>query len=376
MKQENIAWVDLLRVVACFLVVLAHSCDPFVARFDSNYNDFFAGSLWGSMLRPCVPLFVMISGVLLLPVKMDMGAFYRKRLSRIIIPLFIWSVVTPLLFSLYLNTVGAATMSPNIELESHTWAAALNKIITFPINFNYDIIPLWYLYMLVGIYLILPIISAWLTQAPKKDIQRFLWIWVFTTALPYIQMAAPLVGYTGNYGNMGILGVCDWNPYGTFYYFSGFLGYMVLAYYLIKFPLNWSWKKTLSVALPLWALGYAITSLGFLMTQKYFPGNYAELEIVWYFSGINVLMMTFSMFIIAQKIPVRQSAFLSKLASLTFGIYLCHFLIVLISYDLIYPYIQVAPVLQIPMVAILAFSLSAILVWILSKLPIRKYIIG
>lgn len=34
-KRENIGWIDLLRVTACFLVVFAHCCDPFVARFDT-----------------------------------------------------------------------------------------------------------------------------------------------------------------------------------------------------------------------------------------------------------------------------------------------------------------------------------------------------
>ena len=33
-RKETIGWIDLLRVIACFLVVFAHCCDPFVARFD------------------------------------------------------------------------------------------------------------------------------------------------------------------------------------------------------------------------------------------------------------------------------------------------------------------------------------------------------
>ncbi|MEG1634273.1 MAG: acyltransferase family protein, partial [Rikenellaceae bacterium] len=233
-----------------------------------------------------------------------------------------------------------------------------------------------YLYMLIGIYLILPIISAWIAQAPKKDIQRVIWIWVLTTTLPYLQMVAPLLGYNGNYGNMGILGVCDWNPYGTFYYFSGFLGYVILANYLVRFPLNWSWRKTLSIAIPLWAMGYLITSLGFILTQKYYPGNFAQLEIIWLFTGINVLMMTFPFFIIIQKISFKPSKFLSKLASLTFGVYLCHFLIVQICYDIVYPYIDIAPWLQLPLIAIFAFTVSSVIIWILSRLPKSKYLIG
>ena len=34
--RERIGWIDLLRVIACFLVVFSHSCDPFVAVFDSD----------------------------------------------------------------------------------------------------------------------------------------------------------------------------------------------------------------------------------------------------------------------------------------------------------------------------------------------------
>lgn len=44
-----------------------------------------------------------------------------------------------------------------------------------------------------------------------------------------------------------------------------------------------------------------ITSVGYIITQKYYPGNYAYLEIVWYFAGINVFMMTFPVFVIVQK---------------------------------------------------------------------------
>lgn len=66
----HIAWVDFLRILACFLVVLAHCCDPFVGSFDGSF-DFKSGVFIGSLVRPCVPLFAMISGVLLFPVTME-----------------------------------------------------------------------------------------------------------------------------------------------------------------------------------------------------------------------------------------------------------------------------------------------------------------
>lgn len=49
-SSEHIVWVDLLRVLACFLVVVAHSCDPFVARFDTNHSEFLTGAFIGSLV--------------------------------------------------------------------------------------------------------------------------------------------------------------------------------------------------------------------------------------------------------------------------------------------------------------------------------------
>jgi hypothetical protein len=226
--------------------------------------------------------------------------------------------------------------------------------------------------MLVGLYLFMPIISAWLVQAKKRDIQWFLRIWIISMCLPYVQMVAPYLGYTGNFGNMGLLGICDWNAYGMFYYFSGFLGYIVLAYYLVQFPLNWSWSRTLSIAIPLFLIGYAITAGGFILTQEYHPGSYANLEIIWYFSGINVFLMTFSVFIIMQKVKIKPSPFLKKAAGLTFGIYLCHFIFVQLGYDIIYPNIPAPAFIKILLIAVFSFGISLFITWLMSLNKITR----
>lgn len=362
----QIGWVDFLRILACFLVVLAHCCDPFVGSFDGSTN-FKAAVCIGSLVRPCVPLFAMISGVLLFPVTMEMGAFYAKRLKRVLIPLIIWSLLLPLFYFGYF-AVGVQTLNPNIVSDAYTWSATIDKLYTFFFNFNYDTTPLWYVYMLIGLYLFMPIVSGWLTQAKRKDIKIFLGIWIFSMTLPYIQMLAPALGYEGNYENMGILGVCDWNPYGMFYNFSGFMGYMVLAHYLTKYPLTWSWKKSLAITVPLFLIGFSITFFGFLETQKYFPGQYSKLEILWYFSGINVFLMTFAIFVNISRLRIQPSLWLSKLAALTFGIYLCHFFFVQCAFDFV-NFIGLgscSTIVKIPLMACVATVVSGTLVWLLS----------
>ena len=209
-RRENIVWIDALRVLACFLVVFAHCCDPFVAYFDSNYPAFLQGCAIGSMVRCCVPLFVMMTGVLVVPNDMSMGDFYRKRVGRLAVPLLFWSLLTPLLYFVYINYIHQSG-SMSLDLASFSAEATINKLYTFIFNFNYDTTPFWYLYMLVGLYLIMPVLNAWLKSAERKEVKLFLKVWGVSLLLPMANIVAPLLGYTGNYGNMGLWGVCDWN---------------------------------------------------------------------------------------------------------------------------------------------------------------------
>ena len=268
-----------------------------------------------------------------------------------------------------------ATANPAVDVANHTWSATLPKLWTFVFNFTFDTTPLWYLYMLVGLYLIMPVLSSWLERAEKRDIRTFLTAWGITLLLPYVQLLAPLAGYVGNYGNMGIYGVCDWNVFGMFYYVSGFIGYMVLAYYLTEYPLQWSWRKMLAVTIPMFAVGYLATAFGYVFIQKYFPANYAYLEIVWYFTGVNVFMMTFPVFVIVRRLDVRPRKWLSRLAGATFGIYLCHFIFVEIAYD-VFDFASLPYVVRIVCMAVAAFGVSYAVVRLLSLSRITRRLVA
>lgn len=375
-ERENIGWIDGMRVLACFLVVFSHSCDAFVAQFNNDYGTFLQGCALGSLVRPCVPLFVMMSGVLLLPVRGTMNEFYSKRLKRLAVPLVFWSLALPLAFYLYLN-FAVSSNSPFIDMSSFTWEMTLRKMYTFIFNFNYDTTPLWYLYMLIGLYFIMPVLSAWLEKATQKEIKTFLYLWGASLFLPYVKILAPFAGYLGVFGNMNILGECDWNAYGTFYYVSGFVGYLVLAYYLVKYPLQCSWAKIAAVCLPMFLVGYAITFGGYVTMQEFFPGNYAYLEIVWLFGGINVFMMTFAVFVVVRKIDFASSPMLSKMASMTFGIYLCHFVIIQMGYDLYEVLLPGVPaVVKIVCNAVTVFAVSYLIVRLLSMNAVTRRLVA
>lgn len=366
--KSEITWVAVLRIMACLLVVLAHCCDPFVSS--DSVEGFNAGAMWGTITRPSVPLFIMISGVLLIPTPLRIGEFYTKRLKRIVTPFIFWSILSPVIF--YIFTHSIETTAPTIIAENHTLGAMIRDLYIWILNFSYSTIPYWYIYMMLGVYLVIPIVSAWVKEATQRELQLILGIWLFTTFVPYIEIAAPLVGYSGNYGSMGIFGVCSWNTFSMFHYVSGFIGYAILAFYLNKYPITASLKRTFTLCAAVWATGYAITLWGFHFTRDNFPENFNMLEIIWSFTSINVLMMTAPIFIIARAVTVQPRKWISTLSQCSYGIFLAHFVIVHIVYELVFNNVAISPVAQIALIAIVSFAITAVVVYTLRLIPIFR----
>lgn len=353
---KRIVWADLLRFVAIMMVICIHCTDPFnvspEARSNPEYN--LWGSIYGAFLRPCVPLFVMLTGMLLLPIQQDMGQFYKKRMMRVIVPFLIWS----LLYNLFPLLTGIMGWDSSIltkmfayagENPSQSWESSLHNIYMIPFNFNIYTIPLWYIYILIGLYLFIPFFSAWLKQATDKQMKVFLFIWGITLFLPYCNE------YISNY----ILGTCAWNNFGTLYYFAGFNGYLLLGYYL-NVNNKLTIGKTIILSVILFVIGYVITYIGFRdMTSK---SNISEeqMELFFLYCTPNVLLMTVAVFILVQKTQIRSPFITSMLSNITkcgLGIYMIHYFIVGIGY-LIIEKINLPIAFQIPTTGILVFILS------------------
>ena len=86
-------WVDVLRLVALLMVIVSHSVDIYNATPQADQSASFWGSFLGSSVRACVPLFAMMTGLLLLPSTENPSTIYRKRIPRVAIPALLWSVV-------------------------------------------------------------------------------------------------------------------------------------------------------------------------------------------------------------------------------------------------------------------------------------------
>lgn len=335
MAQQRIVYLDVIRVLSCIMIVLMHS-----PHRDIGTPGYIQAPLY-YITASGLCLFFMVSGALLLPVKTDTFTFLKRRLGKVIGPLFFWT-----LFYIAINLL----------TEENTWNETLHSIISIPFTRQGHGV-LWFLYVLIGLYLLSPVISPMLQKASKKELQFYLLLWGISMCYPLL---APFVELTVN-------------SYGILYYFSGFAGYFVLGYYLHIYnpPIGKCGIAALFV-LPIFSF---IACYGVGLNKMFH-------EAFWY-EGIAVAVMCGAWFIGLRKLmenrtlSVGEGKILTALSNCTFGVYLMQVFImrhILWQFDFVMH--GLGYIGQILMTWMGTLILSFALTWAISYLPYSEYIIG
>ena len=384
--EQRVVWVDWMRVIACFMVLLVHATEPFYLGGDGSQiltaSDAFWSSFFDSFVRACVPLFIVASSYLQFPLHYSSGEFFRRRTVRVLVPFLLWSAVYAL-----------------------AWGEPSENFQNLLLNFNYSAGHLWFVYMLIGVYLLMPLLSPWAERVSKRELQVYLAIFVFTTFIPLIRD-----WYSGGGENLSVVygvsglprqaltplwGEASWNAYGTFYYFSGFIGYLLLGLYFRRFVGELSWKKTLAIAIPCYLVGFAVAFGGFLWrVGDEFPAVGLVEKAVWWETTwcndtIGVLLMTVAWILLFKKIKCRGSFYqkmLLPISKASYGIYLMHLLILVPVCGWVCEWlglglegklgVMTTPV-EIILSAVVGFAVTAVAAVLLQKIPkIGKYIAG
>ncbi len=321
-------WLDWMRVAACFMVMLTHCCEPFYLGGEGSLILTRADAVWVSILnvlpRAAVALFIFASATLQFPVQKPTGEFFRRRAARLLPPFIIWTVAYALV-----------------------WGEPVQNFKDLLLNFNYAAGHLWFVYMLIGLYLLMPLLSPWAERVGRRELLVYLGIWLLTTTIPLIRGwiggPAPVIyGPSGipNAAKFPLWGEASWNSYGLFYYLSGFVGYMLMALYFKKFVPELSWRKTLLAAVPLFIVGFGIGCGGFLAAVDVdaggsFPvegpvGLAAIWETPWLNDGLSVALMTIAWVLLFRKIKGGSRFYghvILPVSKASYGMYLCHLLI-------------------------------------------------
>lgn len=377
-QQERIVWIDWMRVMACFMVMVVHSTEPFYLGGEgslilSESNAYWA-AFFDSVVRCCVPLFVIASSYLLFPLKQSASEFARRRAARILIPFILWSVF----YACY-------------------WGDPISNLKDLIFNFNYSAGHLWFVYMLVGLYMLMPLLSPWAERVQKKELTAYIGLWFFTTWIPLIRDWASAEPFAMTYGPTGIprqalyplWGEASWNTYGTFYYFSGFIGYLLLGLWLRKFGKEISFAKSMAYGIPSFLVGFSIVIGGFLrrvfeMADGQFPVGHLINDAVWWETTWcndtpGVVLMTVGLTLIMKNISDSGAFYRSILlpvSKASYGMYLSHMVVLAVFASLYAELIPSTPLIILATV-VSTFITVAVCAVIIQRIPvIGKYIMG
>ncbi|QZL00437.1 acyltransferase family protein [Flavobacterium psychrophilum] len=319
--------ISLLRILATLSVIIIHVAAPLVMKFGKISNfDWNVANIYDSMSRYAVPVFFMISGALLLGRDSEIKDFLKNRLGKILPPFLFWSLFY--------------SVTNRYVFTQETFS--ISKIIRDV--FYGSKYHLWFVYALIGVYLITPIIQKWLKFSENKEILYFLIIWVITLFLT-------------------IPGIAIYFPKINLAYFSGYLGYFILGYYLKNYGMQ---RKLISYSLLF--VGLAITILGsYYMTQK----NGVFYDYFYEYLCINTLLVSMGIFLLFNTIETindNLKPIISKLNECSFGIYLVHPLVLNIFGLLGIGGSFISPVIGILIVSLTCFLLSFFLIFSIKKI--------
>lgn len=336
--KEKAQWVDIARFLAAFLVVLAH-----VNGWGSQSN--LPISFYYIISRAGVPIFFLISGFLLLSKDDELFTFLKKRISKILIPFLIWSIVYDVIQSQPFDQTGVTLQSA---------ASMIIRIIRGPRAGH-----LWFLYHLIGLYLLVPILRVFVKHTHTLGLYYYITLWVFVMSiLPIIEEFTPIQN--------------GFEIYST----GGYVGYFLLGYYIGNMENS---KKLLH-----WGVGLFLS--GFISSFVIFYFNvppYDNELIFRSYPSLNIILMSLGAFILmrifGEKSPSSIGEISNRVGRLSFGIYLIHMLI-LASMQIAWKRLGFEPQsgnpwIVIPLVALVAFSISWIFSYVISKIPVIQKII-
>lgn len=336
---ERVAWLDLTRAVAISGVVLIHAIVPLLYDYDKkSAPDWWAGNLFDSPVRMSVPLFVMISGALLLGKVEAPHVFVWRRLPKLIFPLLVWGSVYKFLFP-------SGATPPNLGL-------ALSEIIQGHAHFH-----LWFMYLIIGLYFVIPIFQVLIQAASDLILYYFLALWFLAaTILPFIQRFADL--------NINL----------DLAFATGYTGYLILGYLMSRISLN---KNIILVSAIVYLFSVAATAAAnYVLTlahQGNFDGYFRD------YLSPTVIPMSASFFLLmkslGQSMAYKKLSLLSSwvyhLSAASYGIYLVHIIPLSWLTNRFEPF-ENNPVFMVPANWVLTMLLSFIFVFTIRKIPVLK----
>lgn len=334
--------IAYLRIMACFMVIVLHISGPVFIQLNGKW---WAGNFYDSLVRSCVPLFLMIAGATLLTKNENIFIFLKKRFVRIIPPLIFWS-----LFYLFWNKISGQ--------GARVYTDWLFSILMGPQYFH-----LWYFYALIGVYFFVSIARYFFQYSSRQEKWYFLLSWFLVSSI------LPLV--------FGLLpnGALEFDRFKSMYqihWLGGYLGYLVLGAWAVgegvgaKGGVKVFLGSSLCIMVGTWGL-----------TAHFGSPN----ELLYHYTSPFVIVAAYGLFRIFMSMNLDDcSGFNQKIAPVlsecTLGIFCIHIFVIeiLIIWMGISVYLG-NPWITIPILSVFVFLISFLLVFVFRLIrPLRYFV--
>jgi surface polysaccharide O-acyltransferase-like enzyme len=296
MINERIYYIDILKFIAIFGVIFIHMCG-FAGHSEVLHYKITGFS---EIFRFSVPIFLMITGTLLLNRDISINSFLKKRFSRIVYPYVFWIILAIITF-LYVS--GTLIQDyPIVILDQF-----------FNISWN------WYFWMIIGVYLAIPIINEFVINKKLEGCKYFI-----------ILMIIASVYYS----------ICYFLGYKTsldLRFFILPIAYVVLGYFLANYDFNISKNKLILISLILF-ISVTLLKLMFNNTTIFFLNDN-----IFFNSGLDIsileIIQASSLFMIFKNLNYNLSnekhikTFITSVSRSSYGMYLSHMIILIPLYQ-------------------------------------------
>ena len=345
--------VDLIRAVAMVGVILLHAAgqwlitSPEMSRLNSlETTSWVIADIYQTLGVLAVPLFLMLTGALLLtPEKHNesLSVFFKKRWARIGLPFFFWAAVY------FVWDFG-------VQKLPFSFGVILQGLLNGPYT------QFWYIYVLIGLYLLVPLLRAFLANRDLTLMKYFLLLWVIGVAiLPFFSLLSP---YRLN-SNVFAIG--------------GYVGYFVLGTYLFTV------KLCRSVIWFFLILGIALSAFGTYLLAS--TGGWDNMYFFAEYISPTVILASVMMFLLllTAKPPERKTSFsnnrlIKTISANTLPIFFLHIMII---ESLEYGYFGFAlnrntlnPIIEVPLITVITLFTTLGIILLLKKVPYLNKLLG
>ncbi len=350
-KGGRIAYLDLLRIITMFSVVVLHTAGQHWNELSPSTGAWQIFNIFDGIVRFAVPVMVMISGVFFLDPKREipLKKLYGKYILRLAVAYVFWSFV----YAIYKYYISGEPF----------YSGSIKTITIYTINSFYH---LWFLPMMIALYMLVPFLQL-ITRYGGEKLCRYFIILFFVFGIlitSLLKFDFPYYDYTRS-----ILTRLPIELVGSY------AGYFMLGYYLYTFPIS---KKLQAAAyiLGICSVLGCIAGTSLLSLKENAPVGY----ILDYFM-VTTFFSSIALFIFfkyqVSKLSWSEGSMkrIQYVSLCTFGIYLVHAMILSYLGERGLDTLSFNALLSVPLLAVLIFAASFAVTALLRMIPVvNKYI--